>query len=145
MRRGRLEIVTTGFNPNLQLVGSAPEGGPYDLGLFIGANAGVTAPTLRQLFLLCTKNFNMGQRGRLVGFRQLITIGVQTTTSGGAGGTYPLERPVVSPTWKFVDGNVLWGVRRNNIDWHFKPNVLSGEGLAFETAQTPAQLFEVIA
>lgn len=143
MRRGRLEIATVGFNPNLQLVGSDPSGGPYDLGIFIGANAGSTKPTLRQLYMLCMKSFNAGQRGRLIGFREYLTLLVQET-SPTAGATYPLERPVETPTWKYVDGNVLWGIRCLPPKTHFRPNALNADGLAFEQSQTPAQLFETI-
>lgn len=143
MRRGRHEIATVGFNPNLQLVGSDPSGSPYDLGIFIGANAGSTKPTLRQLYMLCMKSFNAGQRGRLIGFRQYLTLYV-LETSPTVGASYPLERPVETPTWKYVDGNVLWGVRKLPPKTHFRPNALNADGLAFEQSQTPAQLFETI-
>ena len=74
MRRGRIEIVTIGANPNRQIVGSDPAGGPYDLGLWIGTNGGPQTRTQRQQFVLCAKYFNAGQRGRLVGFRQYLTL-----------------------------------------------------------------------
>jgi hypothetical protein len=141
-RRVRREVATVAQNPNLQLVGSDPAGGGYDLGIFIGANGGVTAPTMRQLFLLASASFNTGQRGRLVGFRQYLTIGVQQS-SGSA--NYILERPVETPTWKYVDGNVLWGIRKAPPGLRQNPNILNGNGLAFEYASTPAQLFESIA
>ncbi|HXW33626.1 MAG TPA: hypothetical protein VEJ87_03540 [Acidimicrobiales bacterium] len=144
MRRGRLEIATVGTNPNLQLVGSAPEGGAGDLGIFIGANGGTSTPTMRQLFMLCAKSFNAGERGRLVGFREYLTMYVPLLSSNGIS-DYPLERPVETPTWKYVDGNVLWGIRRLPPFNHFKPNTANTTSLAFETAQTPAQLFETIA
>jgi hypothetical protein len=144
MRRGRLEIVTVGFNPNLQLVASDPAGGGYDLGIFIGPNDEATAPNLRQLFLLCVKSFNAGQRGRLVGFRQYLTLYVPELSSSGLA-NYPLERPVETPTWKYVDGNVLWGIRRVSSQTHFQPNANNAQNLAFEYSQTPSQLFETIA
>jgi hypothetical protein len=126
-------------------VGSDPAGGGYDLGIFIGANGNVTAPNLRQLFLLAVKKFGAGERGRLVGFRQYLTMGVYLQSSNKpAGVTYLLERPIETPTWKFVDGNVLWGVRQVPPKTHFKANVGNAEGLAFEYGQTPAQLFETI-
>ncbi len=142
MRRGRLEIVTVGTNPNLQLVGSDPAGGASDLGLFIGPGPAGDHRTQRQLFMLAVKSFNMGQRGRLVGFRQYLTIGVQLTSPTGSGTTYPLERPVVTPTWKFVDGNVLWGIRKVPPRKHFIMNPATADGTQFEYSQTPALLFE---
>jgi hypothetical protein len=137
---------------------------------------------------------NHHQRAKLVGFRQLLTIGADivvgasttvtadgtlpaatidvgsttgfptsgtvtiinangpqtvtytgttpTTLTGAAGGigaivpgdpvildggttTYPLERQVVTPFWKFTDGNVLWGIRRI-VDPQIVGNVLDG-------------------
>jgi hypothetical protein len=141
-RRSRLEIVTIGVNPNLQVTASAPEGGAQDLGLFIGPNSNATAPTMRQLFLLCAKRFNAHQRARLVGIRQYLTIGVNIESTNGA--FYPLERPVVTPTWKFVDGNVLWGVRRIPPETHVLPNPSNMQGLAFEYSRTSALLFETV-
>ena len=145
MRRGRLEIVTVGLNPNRQLVGSDPGGGAYDLGLFIGTNGGPQVPTQRQLFVLCAKYFNAGQRGRLVGFRQYLTMFDSIPLGAGpAAYNFPLERPVVTPTWSYVDGNVLWGIRQLPPGATMLANAQNGEGMAFEVSQTPAQLFETI-
>jgi hypothetical protein len=145
MRRSRLEIVTVGLNPNRQLVGSDPLGGPYDLGLFIGTNGGPQVPTQRQLFVLCAKYFNAGQRGRVVGFRQYLTLLDQIPLGTGGGAyTYPLERPVVTPTWSYVDGNVLWGIRKLPPGAKILANAQNAEGMAFEVSQTPAQIFETI-
>jgi hypothetical protein len=144
VRRGRLEIVTVGTNPNLQLVGSDPLGGTGDLGIFLSIGpASPIAPSQRQLFMLAVKSFNMGQRGRLVGIRQYLTIGTYLPSSGASGPPfYLLERPVVTPTWKFVDGNVEWGIRKVPPFTHFKPNPANAAGVAFEYTQTPALLFE---
>jgi hypothetical protein len=134
-----MEIVTVGSNPNLQLIGSDPAGGGYDLGLWIGPQV---TPPLRQTFMLALKSFNAGQRGRLVGFRQYLTMGVYESSPNGA--HYPLERPVETATWKFVDGNVLWGIRMIPPVTHLRPNSSNGGGLMFEYSQTPAQLFEAV-
>jgi hypothetical protein len=143
MRNGRrIEIVTVGSNPNLQLVGSDASGSAADLGLWIGStNAGETSPSMRQTFILCTKRFNAHQKGRLVGFRQYLTIGTYLPAFD-APPVYPLERPVTTPTWKFTDGNVLWGIRKVFPETHFQPNLANADGLAFLFSQTPAQLFE---
>jgi hypothetical protein len=145
VRRGRIEIVTVGLNPNRQLVGSDPQGGPYDLGLFIGTNGGPQTPTQRQLFVLCAKYFNAGQRGRLVAFRQYLTMLDSIPLGiGSAAYNFPLERPVVTPTWSYVDGNVLWGIRQLPPGATMLANAQNGEGMSFEVSQTPAQLFETI-
>jgi len=141
---GRIEVLTIGRNPNLEIVGSDPQGSPYDLGLFIGANGGATDPTKRQLFILCARRFNAGERGRLVGFREYLTLGVQTTSTT-AGATYPLERPVETPTWKYVDGNVVWGIRQIPPQPQVINNPDSADGLMFRYSLTSAQLFESIA
>jgi hypothetical protein len=77
LRGRRIEVVTVGYNPNLQLVGSDPIGTANDIGLFIGPNGThpSTSPRLRQMYMLCQKQFNVHQRARLIGFRQLLTIG----------------------------------------------------------------------
>jgi hypothetical protein len=145
MRRGRYEILTCASNPNAQLVGTDPAGGAHDLGLWIGANGASTAPNLRQLYILAVASFNAGQRGRLVGFRQYLTIGVNiavTATSGAA--FYPLERPVETATWKFTDGNVLWGIRKMPPQARWLPNALNAESFAFVYSETPAQLFQAV-
>lgn len=142
-RLGRKELVTVGQNPNLQLVGSDPAGGPYDLGLMIGPNAGQTAPQNRQLFLLARRQFGAHQRGRLVGFRQYLTIGTYLPTGGAAQG-YLVERPVVTPTWKFSDGNVMWSIRRVPPNNHYLPNAGNADGVAFRTAASPALLYETV-
>jgi hypothetical protein len=141
-RGRRIELVTVGLNPNRQLVGSGPEGGAYDLGLWIGINDLQTAPNLRQTFLLARKSFGAHERARLIGFRQLLTIVAYETASNGA--LYPLERPVVTPTWSFTDGNVLWGIRRIGPNNHPLPNTQNADGLAFRVGSTPAQIFETI-
>jgi hypothetical protein len=137
----RIEIVTIGTNPNLQLVGSSPSGGGSDLGLWIGGTNAGGPPEQRQMFLLCVKRFNAHQRARLVGFRQYLTIGTYIASDGAAQG-YPIERPVTTPTWKFTDGNVMWGIRKIPPEMHFQPNAKNADGLAFRFTQTPAQLFE---
>lgn len=141
MRRGRSELVTVGQNPNLQLVGSGPEGGPYDLGLMIGPNGGAR---IRQTFLLATKTFGAHTRGYLRGLRQYLTIGTYLPVSGTAQG-YLLETPVVTPTWKFSDGNVMWMLRKiPGSKSHFTPNASNGPGISFRTANTPSLLFETV-
>lgn len=106
MRGGRrIEVVTVGLNPNLQLVGSDPAGTKNDIGLFIGANGGAIAPGLRQLFMLAQLELNHHQRAKLVGFRQLLTIGadigVSASTTVTTAGTLPTGTIDVSSTTGF--------------------------------------------
>jgi hypothetical protein len=142
VRRHRIEICSVGTNPNLQLVGSDPAGGVSDLGLFIGANGNDTARTNRQLYVLAVKRFNAAQRGRVVGFRQYLTMLAQLASPNGA--TYPLERPIITPTWKYVDGNAMWGIRMIPPETHFHANTLNADGFAYVFTQTSAQLFQSV-
>jgi hypothetical protein len=141
-KRGRIEVVTIGTNPNRQLVGSSPYGGASDLGLFIGANGGLTGKNNRQLFMLCAKQFNAHERGRLVGFRQYLTMGTNLATDNTA--FYPLERPIVTPTWSFVDGNVSWAIRRIPPGYAAQPSSTNQDGLQFQFSLTPALLYQTI-
>jgi hypothetical protein len=142
-KRGRIEVVTVGTNPNRQVVFSSPYGGASDLGLPIGTNQGTTAANQRQLFMLCAKQFNAHERGRLVGIRQLVTIGAPIE-SLAANAVYPLERPVVTPTWSFVDGNVAWAIRRIPPNAHPQPSSTNQDGLQFGFSLTPALLYQTI-
>jgi hypothetical protein len=146
VRRGRYERTSVGLNPNLQIVASDANGSPYDLGLFIGANDNSNTPSLRQLFVLAAARFGTGQRGRLVGFREYLTLYVNIAVTAGTGAAfYPLERPVETPTWKYTDGNVLWGIRRLPISFQMQPSLLNAEGFAFQWSDTAAQLFQSVA
>ncbi len=144
-RSKRYEIVTVGTNPNLQIVGSDPAGGASDIGLFVGGGGqplqAVTGTRL--LFVLALASFNAHERARLVGFRQLLTIGANLTTASPPA-TYLLERPVVTPFWKFVDGNAMFSIRKIPPDQYAMPNVANQDGLAFQYTHTPAILFQTV-
>ena len=73
MRGTRHELSTVGFDENLQIVGSDPYGSPY----WVGQRIPATPPPngSRYLFLLALARFGAHTKGRLVGMRQLVTIG----------------------------------------------------------------------
>lgn len=98
-----------GYDPDLQGVGSTPWRDTSSSLLFIP-----TFPTLfnktRYLFRLATVIVPDGGTCRLKGIRQALTIGTLADASGQDAGQIPVERDVVSPFWKFPDGNVSWHV-----------------------------------
>jgi len=143
VRRGPIEIVTVGTNPNIQITSTDPAGGGADLGLWIGTAGGSVARTSRRLYLLSSFAVNAHQRARLLGFRQYLTIGGFEPVGAATAG-YLLEIPVTTPTWKFSDGNVLWGIRKLPPKVRAQPNVGNQDGLAFRSGQSPALLFETI-
>ncbi len=86
-RGTRREQTTVGFDANLQNVGSDPYGSPY----WVGQTIQPTPPPngSRYLYLLALSRFGAHRKARLVGMRQLVTIGqyipftVSTTAAGG--------------------------------------------------------------
>src|ERR1700687_1101782 len=117
----RSEIITTGIDEQLQLVGSDPYAHIENVGLRVPfgptATVGKVAPLderacpefpgpllNRYLFMLCAFNVNYKQCARLRGWRELVTIGTKQTSD--AGSPRVVEQEVLSPFWKFADGNV---------------------------------------
>lgn len=143
-RGHRWEVSTTGFDPNLQLVGSDPNGSPYAIGLQIPSEP-VTGSSKRYLALLAVARFNANQRARLVGMRQLLTLVANIPDPNNPPASYPLEQRVLSPWWSFTDGNVEWLLRwvpKSPMDTN---NPQNGEGLQFLYGTTPAFLYNAIA
>lgn len=108
-RPRRWEIATTGFDEYLSLVGGDPYGSPQSVGLRVPTLATPTfaagGKNLRYLFVLASFSVGEGACVRIRGYRQLATIGYPQTTING---TYVVEQQVVTPNWRFVDGNISW-------------------------------------
>lgn len=64
-----------------------------------------TDPSKRYLFQLATIDVDVDNMIQLVGWRQLVTIGINLTGSSGAT-VLPIEMEVQTPFWRFTDGNV---------------------------------------
>ena len=115
---------------------------------------GMRIPTLptqaanRYLFLLASFTVPDGQRARILGYRQLLTIGCRRAAQQGASSAnYTYEMPVVTPTWHFPDGNVSWHIHRlgapNNQGFPaVNPAPLDRASMKFGFAQGPALLYQ---
>jgi len=107
-RGTRREQTTVGFDPNLQNVGSDPYGSPY----WVGQTIQPTPPAngSRYLYLLALSRFGAHRKARLVGMRQLVTIGqyipftVSTTAAGGQ--TLPTSPVNVASTAGFPSAGI---------------------------------------
>lgn len=147
-RAGRVfEITATGFDENLQATGGGdPYGGMSSVGLRVPTLATPNAQS-RYLFLLGTFSIPARSHARIIGYRQLVSLGVITDS---AGGPYVAELLVTSPSWRFPDGNVSWHMQRLGPpnSKGFPYSVLTGAtpppspSFAFRFAQGSALLYE---
>lgn len=156
--RQRIEIASAGIDEEVALVGSDPYGGLSSVGLrvpFLASTQGDTRS--RYLFMLSTFTVPEGRRARLIGFRQLLTIGaVQNPTSTPR----IIEKEVVSPFFKFTNGNVSWHLRQMALTEPFQPlrpgltrfmavvtppaPLVPLQNLAWKMSDTPALLFQSV-
>lgn len=137
LRGRRFEIATVGFDENLQLVGSDASGGTDYVGLRVpDFNVEFNG---RYMFMLCMARFNAGERARLVGFRQMLTIGATPT---GAAPFYIMEQQVLSPWWHFQDADVNWQIRRVKPFVQQTANLANRASNTFRYSTSPSILFE---
>jgi hypothetical protein len=102
-----LEFSAAGFDENLQGFGGDPYGGQSNVGIRIPALA-TPNPQSRYLVQLASFSLPEGRHAKIIGYRQLVTIGgVQTAGTP----PYPIEFQVTTPMWHFVDGNISWHMR----------------------------------
>ena len=137
----RWEISSVGPDADLQLVGSDASGASAWLGLPIPAS---TISGDRYSFLVSVARFGIGERAKLRGMRQLVEIGAYVPTGDEDGTSYPLKRLVTTPNWRFVDGNIMWSLRRLRPQISGYYNSANQDGLQWRTSLSPAQLFETI-
>jgi hypothetical protein len=143
MRGSRLELSTVGFDENLQNVGSDPYRSPYWVGQRIPSAPPQNGS--RYLFLLAIKRIDAHRKIRLVGMRQLVTIGqyVQVVVDEQVVASYPIELEVTSPYFKFPDANISWHLRRvPPMYQNVTANTNNCESRQFRYGQSPALLFE---
>jgi hypothetical protein len=142
MRVGRYEVTTAGFDPNLQLVGGDPWGTPDYTGLVVPAAATpLTRQDKRYLFLLARAQFNNGEKFRLRGLRQYLSIFGTFTDDGG--NVQLFEHQVTSPMFRFPDGNVSWHVMLLDKLWRDRRNPNNADSVMFQDAYSPALLYQV--
>lgn len=139
-RGTRIELSTKGFDPDLQLVGA----NPWHSGGFVGMRIPPTPPkdkTQRYLYTLALGRYGARRRARLVGFRQLVTIGTYVVNGEGQAQTkYPLELEVESPSWHFTDANIMWSIVRTPPMGIQTSNPGNTEGFQFQYAQQSGTL-----
>ena len=146
IRGTRFEVSTSGFDETLQLVA----GDPYGVGLRIPFTPTPPQPTgnqLRYMFLLARHRVPMGVKLRLVGMRQLLTIGMFVPRQSNTDQQpvfFPAELEVTSPQWRFSDGQVTWYVRRLPPLLNKVNQPQESDSFAFREADTPALLFESV-
>lgn len=151
MRGTRTELSTAGLDPSLQNVSSDPHGGAYNVGLRIPpAPPAVSKPQNRFLYILSMMRVNANAKVRVVGMRQLVTIG--QFVENDAGQRYPVEIEVESPFWHFSDANITWYIQRVpplNINTagfdEASTTSTDSEGAQFAYSVTPALLYQEIA
>jgi len=149
------EITTTGVDEWLQALGGDPYGGSSSVGLRIPGLA--TTNTNRYLFLLASFSIPTGIKARIVGYRQLLTLGVATSAPGEESPGRFVEQEVTSPFFRLPDGNVSWHIQRlgppnaqgfppgNRAEAtdlrSFKKKWSEGPALLYETATNPNQFY----
>jgi hypothetical protein len=104
-RRYRLEQTTTGIDEFLQGIGDDPFRSLAADGLRVPAFT--NTPSTRFLFQACTINVPRNMRVRLLGRRQMLTLGVVQAAEEG-GPTRLIELLVRSPVFRLPDANASW-------------------------------------
>lgn len=117
-----VEIVSASFDSDVLGVGSSPYlGDDASTGVSV-PSAATTSLTNRYLIRLCGIEIPSGSTIILRGLRQYAEIGADWQGPGSgdtpnvpvvAGSRYPLNLEVVSPFWKFTDGNISWHVKQH--------------------------------
>jgi hypothetical protein len=112
-RPRRWEIATTGFDEYLSLIGGDPDGQSTSVGLRVPTLAtAVGAQSDRYLFNCASFTVADGECAVIRGYRQLVTIGyAQPLGETPSFGYRIVEQEVLSPFWRFPDGNISWHLR----------------------------------
>lgn len=147
MRGSRYEVSTTGFDPSRQAIGSDPDGSPYNVGIRLPGppTTGGVPNGQRFMIMLAQARFGGNRKARLVGMRQLITIGALINSVPGpppTGTNYPVEFQIKTPFWSFTDGNVSWHLRRVPIMNIQTNNTNNTDTAQFQYSRTPAIMFQ---
>jgi len=110
-RYQRVVKSTVQYDPTLQFVGGSPWPGDLSASGLVLPVAPTTSSELRYLVRLCGLRLGPYVRCVVRWVRQLLTIGTELPTEQG-GAVIPVEQEVISPTWRFIDGNVSWHLRK---------------------------------
>lgn len=110
----RVSVYTSSPDPTNQFVGSGPTLG--DLG-----NTGIVIPDIptptqlnRYLIRLCGIRLLPDCKAIIRGIRQYVTIGAEVPLSEDPiPKVFVFEKQIITPTWKFTDGNIAWFITKN--------------------------------
>lgn len=140
------ESYSVGFDPDLQAIGGDAAGGPFSMGLPIPPTPPLAgaAPDTRYLFQLAWEGLQPDERVLLLGYRIYLEIGLGVPVGNGNDqAIYPLHREVLSPRWRFTDGNAFFGITRLGSPPNvYQAHAANAEGLAFQYTQGQALLFQ---
>lgn len=140
---GRYEIVSAGFDPNLQLVGSDPYGTSTYTGITVPVTALGPGGIGRYLCHLARAQFGAGEAGaRLVGIRMYASLIAIIPGTNGAPPTI-FERQITSPLWRPSSGNISWHVMVLPKTRRDTRNPLNADSVAFEDSVGPALLIRL--
>jgi hypothetical protein len=140
----RYEVSTLGVDEALQGLSSDPFA-PQGFTSYAGLRVPLVLPGViqtampRYRFLLATRKFNT--RTKIVGLRQGITIGCNANID--APPERPIECNVVTPGFRFDDGNVSWHlVKEEQVDRAFIRPTTDTQSWAFMQSESPAMLYQ---
>lgn len=147
MKERRVTQATTGFDPALNFVGSSPTvGDRTSVGLVLPAD-----PTPNQfrryLCLLATVQIPANTRGFIRAIRQLLMVGWDQDAPANPGITVPVEfsAELLSPVYRFVDGNVSWHLTFRPSPFVFDNPASPGQPRSWSRSfnvSTPAIMYE---
>jgi hypothetical protein len=165
----RIEIASSGIDEAMQLMGSDPFGSRAHVGLRVPTLSTAALTTSngppqwqnRYLFQACQYSVGEGSVGRIVGWRQLVTIGVELTVPlpqnpqgpqapAAPNGKRAVEQLVTSPFWHFPDGDVSFHVTKmagpnmQGAAFHSPPPAAVPAGTAFRWSMSPGLVWEAI-
>lgn len=152
----RVELASASIDEELQTIAGDPFGGLTSVGLRVPTLASTRGDLQsRYLMMLASCTVPEGRRARILGFRQLLTIGL---VQNAAQNPRIVELDVESPFFKFPNGNVSWHLRQMSQSEPFSPlapgNTLGMSlvtpgpplvplrNLAWRMSDTPALLFQ---
>lgn len=141
-RKRRWEQSTVGPDANLQLVGSDAQGGQAWLGLPIPSAVPATEQG-RYTFLLAVAEFGIGEQAILVGMRQYVELQACISIAQSTQ-TFPISCVQRTTSWRFVDGNIVWGLRKIRPMTPGFYNTSNADALQWRLGPSPAQLFETV-
>lgn len=147
MPRRTIEIASTGIDEFFQVIAGDPFGGTTSMGLRVPTKP-TSDPRARYLFNGASFSVADGEKARIIGMRQFVSIGVGDAGIVGEGaGPRLMELEVSSPNWRFADGNVWMGIHRtgapnSNSLSPSTPTPVQLRSTAFRNSIAPALLYE---